>query len=256
MNDRFAPGEGSREISAIEHVSHGDLHRLVVAVVRPRRLPRQHGHGMATAQERVHDMGADESGPPRYKNLQFKSPFLSFNIMEASDHPIPSGVAEQVADDLLSSAYTLDDLASGFAEPPQVPDRIGHAHGGKTRLTAAQEVSRSPGFKVLFRDEKSVGSGLENGKTASRLLTRPLSHDEGAPGRTGASADPPAELVKLREAEDFRIFNHHECGLGNVDADFHDGRRDEDPDPAGREIRQGARTLFRRHAAVQRPDRH
>src|SRR6266487_6971134 len=118
-------------------------------------------------------------------------------MARSPDHPIPSGVAEQVADDLLSSAQPLDDLASGFAEPPQVPDRIGHAHGRKTRLTAAQEVSRSPGLEVLFRDEKPVGSGLENGKTASRLLARLLSHDEGAPGRTGAPVDSPADLVQL-----------------------------------------------------------
>ena len=74
MNDRFAPGERSREIPAIEHVSHRDLHRPVVAVVRPRRLPRQHGHGMPAPQERVDDVGSDEPGPAGHQNLQFESP--------------------------------------------------------------------------------------------------------------------------------------------------------------------------------------
>src|SRR6266540_337115 len=130
-------------------------------------------------------------------------------MARSPDHPIPSGVAEQVADDLLSSAQPLDDLASGFAEPPKIPDRIGHPQGGKTRLTAAQEVSRSPGLQVLFRDEKPVGGFLEDRETAPGLLARPLAHDQSAPGRTIAPADPPAELVELREAEDFRVLDHH-----------------------------------------------
>ncbi len=47
-----------------------------------------------------------------------------------------------------------------------------------------------------------------------------------------AAGDAAAELVELREAEPFRLEDHHQRGVGDVDTDFDDGRRDEDVEVA------------------------
>src|SRR5689334_11923362 len=46
-------------------------------------------------------------------------------------------------------------------------------------------------------------------------------------GFGGAAADASAELVKLGEAEAFGVFDDHDGGVGDVDADFDDGGGDE-----------------------------
>jgi len=44
----------------------------------------------------------------------------------------------------------------------------------------------------------------------------------------GRAADAAAKLVELGEAEALGVFDDHHGGVGDVDADFHDGCRHED----------------------------
>ena len=60
--------------------------------------------------------------------------------------------------------------------------------------------------------------------------------------------------MQLREAEALGVLDHHDVGVGHVDADFDDRRRDEDLDRAFRE--GGHRLVFflGRKRAMQKAD--
>ena len=61
--------------------------------------------------------------------------------------------------------------------------------------------------------------------------------DEQAEPRQAATPDPAAQLVQLRDAEPVGVHDDHDAGVGDVDADLDDRRRDEDVDVARRRSR-------------------
>ena len=75
-------------------------------------------------------------------------------------------------------------------------------------------------------------------------------------GRTArATADAPAQLMKLGEAEAFGMLDHHDGGLGHVDADLDHGRGDKEPRLARGEAFHRAILLRTLHPAVNEIDR-
>jgi len=51
-----------------------------------------------------------------------------------------------------------------------------------------------------------------------------------------ASADSAPELMKLRQAETVGAFNHHNAGIGNIDADFNHRSGNKDIYRSGRKF--------------------
>ena len=99
-----------------------------------------------------------------------------------------SRVPEQVALDPLPPGQTLYDFPARLPEPRQVLDRIGHAHGREPRLAAAEKVPGTAGLQVLLRDDEAVMGCLENREPAAGFLSGAGPDDQGAPGRSRASA--------------------------------------------------------------------
>ena len=64
-------------------------------------------------------------------------------------------------------------------------------------------------------------------------------------------ADPPAQLVQLREPEAVGILDDHDRGVGNVDADLDHGGRHEHIDLPASERAHRRIPLLDRHPAVQ-----
>ena len=69
-----------------------------------------------------------------------------------------------------------------------------------------------------------------------------------------AASDSAAKLVQLRQAEPLRMLDDHDGGVGHVDPDFDDGRRDEDADLALAEPAHHRVALFRLESAVDQAD--
>ncbi len=63
-------------------------------------------------------------------------------------------------------------------------------------------------------------------------------------------ADAAAQLVQLGEAEALGMFDHHDGRVRHVDADLHDGGRDENARAAILEGEHGLVLLAARHLAV------
>ena len=70
-----------------------------------------------------------------------------------------------------------------------------------------------------------------------------------------AAPDAAAQLVKLGQAEAFGMLDDHDRRVRNVDADFDDGRGDEDARVARLERGHGRILLLTAHATVHKPDR-
>jgi len=60
--------------------------------------------------------------------------------------------------------------------------------------------------------------------------------------------------VKLRKAESLGVFDGHESGVGHVDADFDDRRRDEHLEPAAAKVGHHGVLLFVGHPPVNEAD--
>ena len=78
--------------------------------------------------------------------------------------------------------------------------------------------------------------------------------DEDAVAFGCATADAAAKLVQLREAEALGMFDHHDGGVGNVDADFDDGGGDQHVDLAALEAAHDDFLLVGVEAAMQQAD--
>ncbi len=60
--------------------------------------------------------------------------------------------------------------------------------------------------------------------------------------------------MQLREAKPFRVLDHHDGGLRNIDADFDHGRRHQHLNFTGSELRHDAIFLAALHLAVHQTD--
>jgi hypothetical protein len=78
--------------------------------------------------------------------------------------------------------------------------------------------------------------------------------EEDAVGLFGAAADAAAELVELGEAEAVGVFDDHDGGVGDVDADFDDGGGDECVDEVLSEAFHDVLPGFAGEAAVDEAD--
>ena len=75
-----------------------------------------------------------------------------------------------------------------------------------------------------------------------------------AEGFVAAAAHPSSQLVKLGQAESVGVFHHHDGCVGNIDADLHDRRRDQNPNLAVGEAPHNSVLVFSFHPPVQKAD--
>ena len=97
----------------------------------------------------------------------------------------------------------------------------GHFEGGHAALPGAEEVAGAAEFQVYFSEFEAVVV-LFDGLEAFAGVVRGRFGKEEAIALVGAASDASAELVKLGEAEAVGGFDHHDGGVGHVDADFDD----------------------------------
>src|SRR5699024_1165237 len=72
--------------------------------------------------------------------------------------------------------------------------------------------------------------------------------------RFGAAADASAQLMQLRDAEAVGVHDHHDRGIGHVDADFDHGGGHEYVEGSPREIGHDVVFVLGGHPSVQHAD--
>ena len=114
----------------------------------------------------------------------------------------------------------------------EVGDDVADRPSRRTGLRGSGELAFAPQAQVFFGDREAVGRAGQD----LQALDVPgvVRRDQDAERTLDAAADPSAQLVQLGEPVAMRVEDHHHAGVGNVDADFDDRRRDEHVDFAAR----------------------
>ena len=121
-------------------------------------------------------------------------------------------------------------------------------------LAGAEKFAGAAQEEIGFGDFESVGGADHGFETGAGLVGHAHRSDEDAVGFRGAAADASTKLVQLREAEAFGVFDDHDGGVGNVDADFDDRGGDEDLHFVFAEALHHVVFFFAGEAAVQQAD--
>ncbi len=139
----------------------------------------------------------------------------------------------------------------GEFEEIAVAGEVGYAELGEAGLFGAEELAGTALLEVEFGEGEAV-LGLDHGVEAEFGFGGDGGGvEQDAEALCGATADAAAELVELGEAEAVGVFDDHEGGVGDVDADFDDGGGDEDVKFAAFEAGHGDLLVVGRHAAVE-----
>ncbi len=113
---------------------------------------------------------------------------------------------------------------------------VGEAVGGQAALLQAQGIAAAAQLQVLLGDQEAVVGVAQHVEPALAGVgkRRVIEQDAGALAR--APSDPASQLVQLGEAEPLGLLDHHDRGVGHVDADLDHGRRHQHRKPPFGEI--------------------
>src|SRR5688572_4292029 len=98
-------------------------------------------------------------------------------------------------------------LALGQCEQGGVAHQIGDTKLGKTRLTSSGHLAWASQLKIDFGQSKSVRRGDQRVNSLTRAIAQPRRRHQHADGRLRAAANASTKLMKLRQAETFRVRN-------------------------------------------------
>ncbi len=130
----------------------------------------------------------------------------------------------------------------------------GDAERLHARLPRSEKVAFTTQAQVLFRDAEAIVALAHDGEAGlGRFAERRLVEEDAGRGLL-AAADPPAQLVKLRQAEAFGMLDDDDRGIGNVDADLDHGGGDDDPRRARLEVGHHAVLLLGVHPSMNEAD--
>ena len=110
---------------------------------------------------------------------------------------------------------------SGFLQDISVLVDVCQGKLGETALADAEEVAGPPGPEILFGNVKAVGALLQYGQPFGLFFA---AVEEYTVGLFLTAAYAASQLVELGEAEALGILDQNDRGVGNIDADFDDGR--------------------------------
>ncbi len=122
-------------------------------------------------------------------------------------------------------------------------------------LLAAQEVARPANLHVAHGNEVAgaelgvLGDGLQS-RLGVGCQAAPRGVEEVGVGAAGAAADPPPQLVELRQTELLRPVDDEGVGVGEVQPTFDDGRAEQNVHPRLGELDHDLLQLALAHLAV------
>src|ERR1700722_18666728 len=123
--------------------------------------------------------------------------------------------------------YDGGGFALGGLEQLNVTDEISHAKTRQSRLARAKEFAGTAQFQVEFSDLEAVIGFYHRVETALRVFADFTSCHQDAIRFGAATADAPAQLMKLRQAKALGMLDHHHGRVGHIHAHFDHGGRDQ-----------------------------
>src|SRR5207249_11480302 len=149
---------------------------------------------------------------------------------------------ESLLDLVRERSFLFDELVregTCALEQRPVAPQVRELQIGQARLPRAEQLSAAAKLEIDFRQLESVrrrDESLEprDGRVGE-LFAR--ARDQEAVRLLSGTSDSPAQLMQLRETETIRFLHDHDRRVRDVDADLDHGRRDEDVELAGLELR-------------------
>ena len=132
-------------------------------------------------------------------------------------------------------------------------EQVGNLQFGQTMLPFTEKVAGAALFEVKFRHSKAIvcfGHQLQPCPGSFPFCVG----DEDAVGLRLAASDTSAQLMKLRQAEAFGVFDHHDSGIRHIDADLDHRGGNQKPDLSCGKARHHIGLFLRLHFAVQQPN--
>ena len=131
----------------------------------------------------------------------------------------------------------------------------GDAKFQQPRLPGTEDFARSAQFEVALRDVKPVRALAQRLQALPAVGTQWCLVQQHAMAGRAASTHPAAQLVQLRQAQPFGVFNDHQAGVGHIHPHFDNGGGDQQGNGAGLERAHNRILVGRFHAAVNQADR-
>src|SRR5687767_6672296 len=105
----------------------------------------------------------------------------------------------------------------GSLDYSQIRRQIAETELWQAALFLAEQFSRTPQLQIFFRHPKPIGGLFENVQALPNFRFLAGCY-QNAMRFMGASADTAPQLMELRQAELFGVFNHHYRSIGHADA--------------------------------------
>ena len=128
--------------------------------------------------------------------------------------------------------------------------QVRYPEPGQARLCRSDQVTRTAHRQIFFGDLESIFGVADRGQASRAGLTQgSLVEEETGRGRL-TPPDPSAQLVKLCQAETFRLLDHHDRCIRDVHPDLDHRGRHQNRRLSGHEPRHGRVLVGEGHLAV------
>ena len=132
--------------------------------------------------------------------------------------------------------------------------RAGDAIARKAALPGAEHIALAAQFQIFFGNPEAVGGFTNDLQPRCGHLVERLAIEQQTDRRLRAAADPASELVQLRKSEPFGVLDDHDRRGRYVDAHLDDGRRHQNVNVAGGELRHHPVLVGAGHLAMDKAD--
>src|SRR5437868_10763322 len=125
--------------------------------------------------------------------------------------------------------FALDNplsFAAGAFQKLAVANEVRNPKVGRSCLFGAEELAMSALFEVKLCDRESVLSARHSIESLLSLRSDFPAGHEHAVGFVRTASDAPAQLMKLGRTEALSMFDHHYCGVRDIDPHFDHCRGD------------------------------
>ena len=104
-----------------------------------------------------------------------------------------------------------------------IAHQVGDLELQQAGLARAEHFTGAAQFEVFFGNDKTVVGFAHDAQALATDLRQWRMIEQHAVAGGTAPANPPAQLVQLRQAQAFGVFDDHQTGVGDVHAHFNHG---------------------------------
>ena len=154
---------------------------------------------------------------------------------------------------IAAGQHLLGAIARGFNQV-EILFQVCKAQQRHPALLPAEKFARPAQAQVRARDLEPVGGFEHHFQSLACPLRQRSLVEQDAHALVRTAPDPAAQLMQLRKTETLRMFDHHQRGVGHIDAHLDDGGSHQHLRGAGDEVGHHGGLFVGFHAPMHQPD--